>query len=176
MNKYLLYHLLLIPHFVFSQESESKIKIKIEVAASYSHTGLNTLVGASVSKNNNELSIGMRTPVASFSAYNSIPFVGIYLDYNRDVSEKNKINYLVNMHYGNLFREFNSPLNDTKALFQIHELYIGYGLRCEIKKLHITNTINYGGYMEKQLNFYTNKPTVFFHGGALIKISLTYAL
>lgn len=167
---------LLLPSHLLSQEKNSNSTVKIEVGSSYSYTRINGLIGASITKKNNEFGLGARTSITNFSKYSSAPFVGFYLDYNRTMSTEKKWTSLINIHYGNLFRKIYSPINTEKSIFQLHEIYFGYGLSYKFHNLYITNTINYGGYMERQMNFYKNEEVTFFHIGPMIKLFIKYEL
>lgn len=172
--KYILYYSLFLSHFLFAQEEQSAIKIKIELAGAYSYTGINGLVGINIAKKKNEWGIGVRSIITNFSKFNHLPFIGVYIDYNRNLAENKKLKPLLNLYYGNLFRKLNDPVDNKSSLFQIHEIYIGYGLSYKMGKINILNTINYGGYMERQINFYKDNAVLFFHHGPMIKLSIKY--
>jgi len=180
--KYILFYFFISSHILLSQEqalvktSSEKVNSRIEIGSSYSYSGLNGLLGVSIKIKKNEIGVGVRTSITQFSRYSSSNFVGMYLEYNRMLFTEKKLNSLINIHYGNLFRKFNSPVNNEKAWFQVHELYAGYGLSYKIQKFYIVNTINYGGYIERQKSFYKNETTTFFHVGPMIKLSIKYEL
>lgn len=167
---------ILFNQFLFSQEQTGTVIKKIQVGSSYSYSGINGLLGAGISKQKNEFALGFRTSITHFSRYSNAQFMGMYLEYNRFLFQNNKWASLLNVHYGNLFRKLKSPIDDRKSYYQLHEIYFGYGLVYKFQKLSIINTINYGANLQKQTNFYKNEPSIFFHSGPMIKLSLAYDL
>lgn len=168
---------LILIAFIFSNSSlfcQNLIQKKIELGSSYSYTGFNGLIGIGVTKNSNEFGCGFRTSFTHYSRYNNSNFMGMYVDYNRKFQPIKKITPLINLHYGNLFRKIKSPINSDKALFNIHELYLCYGLNIQMGKIVIVNAIGYGAYMERQKNFYLNEQLSVVRPGALVKIAIKY--
>lgn len=163
--------LILLCRIPVSGQEKDSLKVGVEITIGDSFTGVAPQLGVFVRKNKNEFALRFKTSLTYFNSDENIP-MGAGVSYRRITLEKKRFHSFIEAEYENLFFKHYSYLNMGEKLYQVHELYFGYGVGFRTKHFMIRNTISYGAYGEVLME--DDEDELFYHISPKIKVTLGY--
>jgi hypothetical protein len=170
--KYVFVIFLFLLPFLGTAQKKDSLRFAVEVSGSYSYTGLGAQVALVLGKRSREFYLAGKTSITYLTRGNDFP-IGFGLGYRSLFLQKKHLRPYFELSYENFFLKQSASPSSGTGLYQVHELYAGYGARLIYGHFSFGNTISYGGYAELHGELETEK-TFFYHLGPKVKINLSY--